>query len=217
MVKLLVFDMDGTIIDSDIILYKTWQELYDLYNDHKVFDIKKISEYSGPPLDYAINDAFKDYKDKEFIRKEYRKRTKKYYDTDLTLFPNTYEVLKKIHDEHHIKFAIFTAKTLEMTKYCLDKYYLTELFDDFITCDSIFPPKPNKEGIEYLINKYKLNNDEIIMVGDTINDALVASNSNIKSIIFMMHERKDIDKVKITKKVNNYLEFYDYLLNEKLI
>ena len=31
MVKLLIFDMDGTLIDTDEVLFKTWSELFRLY------------------------------------------------------------------------------------------------------------------------------------------------------------------------------------------
>ena len=31
MVKLLIFDMDGTLVDTDEVLYETWAELFRLY------------------------------------------------------------------------------------------------------------------------------------------------------------------------------------------
>ncbi len=210
MIKLLIFDMDGTIIDSDDVLIKTWEELFKLYKNNEVFNPDKIAEYSGPPLSYAINDAFKDFDDKEFIRQEYRARTKKYYDTDLHNFPNCKEVILKLFEDG-IKLCILTAKNLEMTKYCLDKIGILECFDDLITCDSSFPSKPDPAAINYLLEKYNFKNNEAIMVGDTYYDALAAKNAHIDSIIFTMRKRVRLNEVNITFKAKDYLEFYDYI------
>ena len=37
MVKLLIFDADGTLFDTDEIIFKTWKELFSLYNPKDTF------------------------------------------------------------------------------------------------------------------------------------------------------------------------------------
>lgn len=213
MIKLIIFDMDGTLIDTDDILIATWNELFSLYKNGEVFDSKKIEEYSGPTLEYAVNDAFKDYKDKDFIYKEYRKRTKKYYESLLKAFPDTVETIKYFY-ENNIKLCVLTAKTLEMTKYCLTKIGLSSYFLDLITCDSNFKRKPDPEGINYLKEKYNLNNDEIMMVGDTTYDALAGINANVKTCILTMRKRKDIDKIKVDYKLDSYKKLKEIIDKE---
>ena len=44
-----------------------------------------------------------------------------------------------------------------MTAYCLKKFCLFSYFDELITCDSNFEPKPCPDAIIYLKEKYKLN------------------------------------------------------------
>lgn len=195
--------MDGTVIDTDDILIATWNELFSLYKKDERFDPKKIEEYSGPTLSYAVNDAFKDYEDKDFIYKEYRARTKKYYDPLLKAFPDSVEVIKYFY-ENNIKLCVLTAKTLEMTKYCLAKVGLDKYFNELITCDSSFKAKPSPEGILYLKDKYNLNSNEIMMVGDTTYDANAGLAANVITTILTMRKRKDIDKINVDYKLNSY-------------
>lgn len=210
MIKLLVFDMDGTIIDSDEVLYKTWCELYlNFKKNGEIFDKNLIKDFSGPPLSYAISRAFPE-SDPEFIRKEYRARTKKYYDTDLKIFPDVIEVLNKLKKEN-IKLAIFTSKTYEMTKYCLEKFDLFTLFSDFCCCDNGFKVKPDKEALVYLKNKYNLKNEEIKMVGDTYYDYLAASSADLETIILTQVKRNELEKIENPIFIENYKKLYEYI------
>lgn len=203
--KLLIFDMDGTIIDTDVCLIKTWEELFRLYKkDGSKFNPEKIKEYSGPPLDYAISDAFPEM-DRTFIHKEYRARTKKYYDTDLKIFDNAYEVIKNFYDLGYT-LAILTAKNEEMTKRCLKEFNLLDCFSEFVTVTSGLQPKPSREGIDYLLNKLNIKRENAIMIGDTNYDALAARNAKIKSILLTMRERNGIDRNNVDYFAKDYLE-----------
>ena len=80
MVKVLIFDMDGTLIDTDEIIYRTWKELFLEYKPKDyVIDREVVRTFSGPPVEQSINFAFPEL-DPDFVLKEYRKRTAKYYE-----------------------------------------------------------------------------------------------------------------------------------------
>ena len=40
--KLILFDFDGTLLDSDQMIVVTFQQLYELYKKGNVFDLKKV-------------------------------------------------------------------------------------------------------------------------------------------------------------------------------
>ena len=210
MKKLLIFDVDGTLCDTDIILYKTWEELFKLYKKPYVpFDIEKIKTYSGPPLEFAINDAFPEM-DQKFIHDEYRARTKKYYDTDLTLFDDVKEVLEYFYNNGYI-ICTLTAKNLEMTSYSFKKLGIDKYFKEYVTRTNGFKPKPSSEGIEYLLKKYNISIQDAIMIGDTNADLECAKNAHIDSVLMKMRERNGIKKENIQYECNNYKELKDLI------
>ena len=210
MKKLLIFDVDGTLCDTDMILTKTWEELFKLYKKPYVpFNPEKIKTYSGPPLEFSIHDAFPEM-DEKFIHDEYRARTKKYYDTDLTLFDNVKEVLEYFFNKGYI-ICTLTAKNLEMTTYSFKKLGIDKYFKEYVTRTNGFKPKPSKEGIEYLLNKYHIDRQDAIMIGDTNADLECAINASIDSVLMTMRERNGINPEFIKYSCNSYKELKELI------
>ena len=210
MKKLLIFDVDGTLCDTDTILIKTWEELFKVYKkDGSKFNSDKIKIYSGPPLEFSIHDAFPEM-DSKFIHDEYRKRTKKYYDTDLTLFNNTKEVLEYLYDKGYILVTL-TAKNFEMTSYSFKKLGIDKYFKEYVTRSNGFKSKPDPEGINYLLNKFNIKKEEALMIGDTNIDLLCAKNALIDSCLLSIKERYGIEEKNIKYKCNNYIELKELI------
>ena len=65
-------------------------------------------------------------------------------------------------------------KNLDMLKY----------FTKILTIDDGFKRKPDPEAINYLIEEYKLDKNEVFYVGDRDLDIESANNANIKSIFY---------------------------------
>lgn len=207
MIKVLIFDMDGTIIDSDDIIINSWKELISLYKpkDFKV-DVDRLRTYSGPPVDYSIKDLFPEM-DRDFILNEYRTRTKKYY-KDLKLFDDCKEVLTKFYNDGY-KLAIVTSKNFEMTKKSLERFEIFNLFEFIVTCDSVKSTKPDPEGMNLVLSHFNIKPEEAISVGDSDYDYYAAKNANIPSILMSMCIRLHENDVNPLKYCKSYLELYE--------
>ncbi len=80
--------------------------------------------------------------------------------------------------------------TIELLKY----YDIYKYFTECVTKEYNFERKPNPEAINYLIEKYKLNKDEVILVGDRKIDIETAINANVYSIYVKFDKKeKDLD------------------------
>lgn len=210
MVKVLIFDMDGTLIDTDQVLYETWKELFLLYKSKDyVIDREFVRGFSGPPIEQSIARAFPEM-DGAFILKEYRARTQKYYDLFLKLYPGELEILEKLYNDGYI-FAIATSKNKAMAIKSLEKYNLLNYFSFILTSSDNFKTKPDPEMINFIQEKTGYSKEEIVMIGDTRFDYLAAKNANVKSILFKGSPRIYEDDVKPDAIVNLYDEMYEII------
>ena len=91
------------------------------------------------------------------------------------------EVLEKLKKQS-IRLAVVTTDNEEITKECLASLGVYEYFDKIYTDDGVLPTKPNPYCAEDFIRTYGLNRDKVLMVGDTVTDALFAGNAGIKMI-----------------------------------
>ncbi len=84
--------------------------------------------------------------------------------------------------EKGITLAVVTTDNTEITRYCLDKLGITELFDKLYTDDGKTPIKPAPEAALDFIEYTGAGKDEVIMVGDTMTDVRFARNAGILSV-----------------------------------
>jgi len=210
MVKLLIFDMDGTLIDTDKVLFETWKELFMLYKpkDFKI-DEEVIRTYSGPPIQESIAKAFPE-KDQAFILKEYRARTEKYYDYYLKIYPGEKEVLKRLHDEGYI-LTIATQKNKKMALRSLEMKEIYDYFSLILTSNDGFKTKPSPDMINYILANFNCKPEEAVMIGDTAYDYLAAKNAKVKSILFKGSKRSYSEEVNPSGIFETYEEIYQFL------
>lgn len=78
--------------------------------------------------------------------------------------------------------ALVTTDGPRMTRYCLEKLDIGPYFSAICTDDGMFPPKPDPLCIEVLCEQFGLAKDELVMVGDTMTDVTFAKNGGIRVI-----------------------------------
>ena len=95
--KLYLFDLDGTLIDSDQMLIATFRELYAKYRPGFNPDDSYIRLFSGPQISETLSKEFPNEK-LDVMLNEYRSRSQKYYDQYVRLFPGAFELIKKLKE-----------------------------------------------------------------------------------------------------------------------
>lgn len=84
-------------------------------------------------------------------------------------------LLKELTDRGYA-LGVATADDYETTKICLKKLQVEKYFG-FIGTSDRYEKKPNPSMVEAFCSQYQLKSDEVVVVGDTIVDLMLAKNA----------------------------------------
>lgn len=212
MYKLIIFDMDGTIADTDKVIVKSYLELYKIYRPEYKPQISKIKTFSGPPLNETLTNEFP-HLELDFIRKEYKRISRGNYIKYLKTFRFCSEFLNKLKQKGY-KISIATSKNEEATNFSLKLLKFEGLFDYIVCADTIDVPKPAPNCVFKIMEHYGVSKEETLFVGDTWYDykCARAAGVNVAIMTFMKREfDEDFKPDYITnsfRKLLKYIEYY---------
>lgn len=207
-----LFDLDGTLVNTDNIYIKVWNIILKKYNIECNYDffhsfIKGKSDVSF--IKFLINNIsdkdlieISELKDKLFI--EYLNNTNIIYDGVIHFF-------EKIKNS---KIAIVTSCNKSAASFILQKYNLNQYIDLLITSEDVIKHKPNPEPYLKAMNELNISNNKCIIFEDSNAGYLSANKSNpYKTFIYFNNTNKDIYD-KSNYKFNNYDDLSIELLFE---
>ena len=95
--------------------------------------------------------------------------------------PDLAEVLTKLK-ARNIKLAVVTTDNMHITRTCLEKLGIIDLFDKIYTDDGEVPTKPDPYCVYHFSEFAGVDQANVIMVGDTMTDMRFAKNAGIAAI-----------------------------------
>lgn len=173
----LLFDLDGTLIDTNDLIIQSFLHTLEQYfpGDYKRED---VFQFMGPSLEQTFSKLNPDKV--EEMTKVYRKFNKENHDLLVTEFPDVLDTMVKLK-QSGLKMAVVTTKISEMAKWGLDLTKLTPYFDDLIALEHVKTPKPDPEAVLLALDKLGAKPSEAIMVGDNHHDILAGKNAGVKT------------------------------------
>lgn len=177
--KLFLFDLDGTLIDSDQMIIETFRELYSIYRPGFYPSDDYIRQFSGPQMVDTLKKEFPNY-DLKMMMEEYKKHSKQYYDKTVCLFPYVKEMLEILKD-NDINFGVITNKFRFATDYSYKLLKIDHLDIYSVCADDVKEYKPAADGIIKAMQHFNVQNkDEVIYIGDNDTDYITAKNAGVK-------------------------------------
>ncbi len=189
MTKLAIFDVDGTLIDSESIYVRAA-----LLNN-------KINNYNVP-LDVIMNTIGRnresvrqvviESQDKDFDYDIYRSKLMDIYNKDeLTLKKGAINILEHCK-KNNILMAIATSTYKEKQLKILKKLDIAKYFDYMVFGDEIKNSKPCPDIYLKVYEHYNFNKEDIIIFEDSRNGILSAYNAGIK--VAYIKDQVDVEK-----------------------
>ena len=183
--KLVLFDYDGTIVDSAKMIVKGAIEAFRMCGLPDP-DPNKVRENIGKPLATAL-DAYapEGYEvNPEMISNAYRK----WYTEqgrlglqDEPLFPGMFKLINDLKNHKEFNVGIATNKSRIALNNGLKKHNLINIFDITLTMDEA-KAKPDPDMAIQAMSMLNIEKKSTIIVGDTINDIGLGVNAGINSI-----------------------------------
>ena len=208
MIKGVVFDMDGTIVDSLPYHYKAWKIFF---KENKVENFsERLKDYKGGgTLDlltavYGDKYSRKELKimtdDKEIIFREIYKNNV----VPIMGFMDMFELIKS----KKILVGIASNAIRKNVKMILSELKIYEKFDSIICGDEVKRGKPDPEMFDETIDRFNLKKEECLIFEDSVEGVSAAVNSRVDvvGITSSTSGKILIDKGCITT-IDNYLNF----------
>ena len=95
--------------------------------------------------------------------------------------PDLVQVLTDLKSKG-IKLAVVTTDNMQITRKCLEKLGILDLFDRIYTDDGEVPTKPDPFCVHHFCEFARVEKDHVVMVGDTMTDMHFAKNAGIPAI-----------------------------------
>ena len=211
--QIVLFDLDGTVADTDEMIVQSMHKLYDLYRDGIYTPLEKIYYFSGPSIIDTLKNEFPNG-NQELLLKEFSRLSEELYPKTIRIYPNCKETLLALK-QRGIKIGLITNKMKKMTLYCLKLIDLEDIFDVIIGYDDVKNGKPDKEGILKAIDVLKTNDlQNVLYVGDNKIDFDTANNAGVDCCLVTWGPRVLPKELNPTFKIKDYDELRRKLLHE---
>ena len=203
--KAIIFDFDGTLVDSEITIYQCFQSITNYLAPERVDYAKNI--LIGPPLrDTASEILGPNHQSQldEFV-KLFIKMHDEHAIKNTQPYPGVIETLKKLSSKG-VSMAVATNKRYVPTIKLINHFNWQKYFAS-IECSDSQSQIRNKDE---MIQKILKNNNfiEAFFVGDTVNDGLSANLNQLPFILARYGYGRDQDwsKVNVKKDIQNFSE-----------
>jgi phosphoglycolate phosphatase len=183
MKKIVIFDMDGTLIDSkkDMTISVNY--------------VRKVN-HNLPPLseDFIVNAINKEHRNLSMLfynTQTYEKRDQEVFEKHYKqqciehpyLFDGILELLQTLQ-ANNVKMSVATNAPTKFAKTMLSHLNILDMFDVVIGADKVKVSKPDPEMIHHILSFYDFDPeiDKAWMIGDTLKDVESALNAGIQAI-----------------------------------
>ncbi len=212
MIKGIIFDMDGVVIDSNTYHYKNWLGYF-----QKNFNVEISKKEFGSRLGESHKHFTEYFRNKYAPESDIKKIEKDIYDRyvkvreDIPLKKGLKKTLKIIRPNYMI--ALATGANKEAALHIINKFGLQDYFDFVIAGDEVKRAKPNPEIFLKAAEGLNLSPEQCIVIEDAFLGLKAAKSAGIKCVVVRDGITENQDHSLADAKIKNLEELANVLKN----
>jgi len=203
-VKTILFDLDGTLVDSLQLIEQTYRKVFQDMNIP--WGDGDVLKWLGRPLvDIAANFAGRDKKE-EFIER-YQGYYKEEHDKKIKLFPGTYEMLEWMR-QRGFKLGVVTSKGRPTTVHALNLLDVSKFLGAVITAHDVNKYKPDPEPVLEALKVLGASAESALYVGDSPFDIMAGqeAGTGTAGVTWGIATREELEKYNPTYILDSWEE-----------
>lgn len=208
MIKAIVFDVDGVLIDSNKIIVEAYQKTAEklglrIPSPHEVVGLM------GRPLS-EIAKILWPKSNVELYMKEYRSL---FMDENLVIpaVEGAVDAVREIR-ESGFRVGVLSGKIMFfIRKHFREAGFNIDWFEVIVSFETTEKHKPDPEPLLYAINQLNVKPEETVYVGDAISDYECARDAKVEyfAVLTAALRREDLEKLRVKNIINSVVELPD--------
>lgn len=217
MIKIAVFDLDGTLVNSLTDLAQSVNKgLVKAGLEEK--PLENFNRYVGNGREIMIKRAMGSFAEDEekldVVREVFNSEYKIHCNDNTLAYDGCAEMLKML-DEKGIKTAVLSNKPDEFVGRILKKVYPEHNFAEAWGKKPEYKIKPDGEALLAILDRHKISKDECIYIGDSDVDVYTAQNSGAKmaGVEWGFRGREELLRTGALFVASTPKELFDYIIS----
>lgn len=210
--KCVIFDMDGTLTETNRLIFDSFNYIGRKYAG-RVYSDQEITAMFGPPEEGALL-RIVDHDQIDSVMNEYLEFYRKNH-VLARVYPGITEILDYLR-QRSVCIALFTGKGMHTTAITLEEFGLQSYFDYIVTGNDVVEHKPSSEGIMKILAHFRLKPEEALMVGDSVSDVKAARGAGVRiaAVVWDSFTKKIVQEMQPDALFHDVREFGAWLRRE---
>ena len=189
--KAIIFDLDGTLVDSDVAWFNTYQKIA---NNLGKGQIKK-EHYEHFVHSGEIYKWFVSHHNIQMNEEEFWKEVDQYFNILMRdgVLPIEGAIMAVKRLSNDFRLAIASSASAKYADYILEELEIRDLFEVIVGAEDVSTTKPYPDVYLETLKRLNLSAQECLAVEDSVRGLKAAKAAGIKCVVIPYHKDENLD------------------------